>query len=209
MRHMGFEKNEPIIKLTDTVSRIRWKVVGWHPEVATQLCLASEEDHSPIIQLWDLRFATSPLKTLENHQRGVLSLAWCAKDSDLLVSCGKDNRILCWNPNSNQQNGEVLSELAKTNQWTFDIAWCPKNPALIACPNFDGHVSIYSLMGGKTQQVQTTNKIADSFPGMDGYVQAPVPQTATQAPVSVDLTKPPKWLKKPVGAKFGVSKNTN
>lgn len=34
-------KNEPIIKLTDTVSRIRWKVVAWHPEVATQLCLAS------------------------------------------------------------------------------------------------------------------------------------------------------------------------
>lgn len=34
-------KNEPIIKITDTVSRIRWKVVEWHPEVATQLCLAS------------------------------------------------------------------------------------------------------------------------------------------------------------------------
>ncbi|KAJ8981910.1 hypothetical protein NQ317_007302 [Molorchus minor] len=195
-------KNEPIIKLTDTVSRIRWKVVAWHPEVATQLCLASEEDHSPIIQLWDLRFATSPLKTLENHQRGVLSLAWCADDSDLLVSCGKDSRILCWNPNSNQPNGEVLSEVARTNQWSFDIVWCPKNPALIACPNFDGHIAVYSLMGGKTQQFQTTNKIADSFPGMDGYVQAPVPQPSTVT-VSADLTKPPKWLKKPVGASFG------
>ncbi|KAJ8915040.1 hypothetical protein NQ315_016015 [Exocentrus adspersus] len=195
-------KNEPIIKLTDTVSRVRWKMVAWHPEVATQLCLASEEDHSPIIQLWDLRFATSPLKTLENHQRGVLSVAWCAEDSDLLVSCGKDSRIVCWNPNSNQPNGEVLSEIAKTNQWSFDIAWCPRNPALIACPNFDGHVTVYSLMGGKVPQVQTTNKIADSFPNMDGYVQAPVPQPST-APVSVDLSKPPKWLKKPVGASFG------
>lgn len=38
-------KNEPIIKLTDTVSRIRWKVVAWHPEVATQLCLASGKWH--------------------------------------------------------------------------------------------------------------------------------------------------------------------
>ncbi|XP_049818141.1 protein transport protein Sec31A [Aethina tumida] len=194
-------KNEPIIKLTDTVSRIRWKVVAWHPEVATQLCLASEEDHSPIIQLWDLRFATSPLKTLENHQRGVLSVAWCNDDPDLLVSCGKDNRILCWDPNSNRQNGEVLAEIATTNQWSFDIAWCPRNPALIACPNFDGHVSIYSLMGGKTQQIQTTNKIADSFPGMDGYIQAPVSQTT--AVVSCDLTKPPKWLRRPCGASFG------
>ncbi|VEN35751.1 unnamed protein product [Callosobruchus maculatus] len=195
-------KNEPIIKLTDTVSRVHWKVVAWHPEVATQLCLASDEDHSPIIQLWDLRFATSPLKTLENHQRGILSIAWCNDDSDLLASCGKDNRILIWNPNGSQPNGEVLTELAKTNQWNFDVLWCPRNPALIACPNFDGHVSIYSLMGGKTQQIQTTNKIADSFPGMDGYIQAPVPQQQVVT-VSVDLAKPPKWLKRPVGASFG------
>ncbi|CAH1223126.1 unnamed protein product [Diabrotica balteata] len=195
-------KNEPIIKLTDTVSRIRWKVVAWHPEVATQLCLASEEDQAPVIQLWDLRFATSPLKTLQNHQRGILSLAWCSEDPDLLVSCGKDNRLVCWNPNSNHQNGEVLAEVAKTNQWSFDVVWCPRNPALIASSNFDGHVSVYSVMGGKTQQIQTTNKIADSFPGMDGYVEAPVPQQDL-APASVDLSKPPKWLKKPVGARFG------
>ncbi|XP_031353039.1 protein transport protein Sec31A isoform X2 [Photinus pyralis] len=194
-------KNEPIIKLTDTVSRIRWKVIAWHPEVATQLCLASEEDQAPVIQLWDLRFATSPLKTLENHQRGILSIAWCQQDVNLLVSCGKDNRILCWNPNSNTPGGEVLSEVAKTNQWNFDVTWCPKNPALIACPSFDGHVSVYSVMGGKIQQVQTTNKIADSFPGMDGYAQAPEPQQST--PASVDLSKPPKWLKRPIGARFG------
>ncbi|XP_065165359.1 protein transport protein Sec31A isoform X2 [Atheta coriaria] len=196
-------KNETIIKLTDTVSRIRWKVVAWHPEVATQLCLASEEDQAPVIQLWDLRFATSPLKTLENHQRGVLSMAWCAQDPDLLVSGGKDNRLLCWNPNSNQQGGEILSEVGTTNQWSFDIAWCPKNPALIATPCFDGHVSVYSLLGGKAQQIQTTNKIADSFPGMDAgdYVQAPVQQPT--ANLSVDLSKAPKWLKKPVGASFG------
>lgn len=195
-------KNEPIIKLTDTVSRIRWKVVAWHPEVATQLCLASEEDQAPVIQLWDLRFATSPLKTLQNHQRGILSMSWCSEDADLLVSCGKDNRILCWNPNSNSQNGEILAEVAKTNQWSFDVIWCPRNPALIASPNFDGHISVYSIMGGKTQQIQTTNKIADSFPGMDGYAETPVPQQDS-GPVSVDLSKPPKWLKKPVGASFG------
>ena len=81
--------------------QVRWKVVAWHPEVATQLCLASEEDLAPVIQLWDLRFATSPIRSLESHQRGVLSIAWCTHDPDLLLSCGKDNRILCWNPNSN------------------------------------------------------------------------------------------------------------
>lgn len=60
-------------------------------------------------------------------------------------------------------------------------------------------------MGGKTQQIVTSNKIADSFPGMEGYTQAPVPQQSA-APESVDLSKPPKWLKRPVGASFGVGR---
>lgn len=194
-------KNEPIIKLTDSTSRIRWKVVAWHPEVATQLCLASEEDQTPVIQLWDLRFATSPLKVLESHQRGVLSIAWCPQDPDLLVSCGKDSRILCWNPNSSVPGGEVVCDISTANQWNFDVSWCPRNPALIASASYDGHVSIYSLTGGQ-QQVQTSNKIADSFPGMDAYVQAPVPQQQQQQS-PVDLHKPPRWLKRPVGASFG------
>lgn len=37
-------------------------MVTWHPDIATQLVLSSEDDHSPVIQLWDLRFAASPLK---------------------------------------------------------------------------------------------------------------------------------------------------
>lgn len=41
----------------------------WHPDVATQLVLASEDDRLPVIQMWDLRFATSPLKVFENHTR--------------------------------------------------------------------------------------------------------------------------------------------
>lgn len=195
-------KNEPIIKLTDSTSRIHWKVVAWHPEVATQLCLASEEDQTPVIQLWDLRFATSPLKVLESHQRGVLSIAWCPQDPDLLVSCGKDNRILCWNPNSSVPGGEVVCDIATANQWNFDVSWCPRNPALIASSSFCGHVSVYSLTGGQ-QQVQTSNKIADSFPGMDAFAQAPPQQQQQQQQSPVDLRKPPKWLRRPVGASFG------
>ncbi|KRT79704.1 WD40 domain-containing protein, partial [Oryctes borbonicus] len=196
-------KNEPIIKLTDTVSRIRWKSVAWHPQIATQLCIASEEDQAPTIQLWDLRFATQALNTFENHQRGILSIAWCFADADLLVSTGKDNRILCWNPNSTLPGGEVLSEVARTNQWNFDVTWCPKSPVLIGSPSFDGHISVYTIVGGHSnKQIQTSNKIADSFPGMDGYLQAPIPQQTTH-PTSTDINKAPKWMKKPVCAKFG------
>ena len=45
------------------------KLVAWHPEIATQMCLSSDDDQSPYLQIWDLRFATSPVRILEGHQR--------------------------------------------------------------------------------------------------------------------------------------------
>ncbi|KAG5326482.1 SC31A protein, partial [Acromyrmex heyeri] len=190
------KEKKPLFKLADTNSRVRWKVAQWHPDIGTQLCLASEDDQTPIIELWDVRVPTSPLKTLQGHQRGVLSIAWNPQDADLLLSCAKDNRILCWNPNSNALNGEVICELAQTAQWNFDVSWCPRNPGLIVGSSFDGHAVVYSLLGG--QQQETSNKIGDSFPGIDPFTQSTI-QTGTAAV----LTKAPKWLKRPFGASFG------
>lgn len=55
----------------------------WHPDVATQLVLASEDDRMPVIQMWDLRFATSPLKVFENHTRS--GFKWFVLLSDCFV----------------------------------------------------------------------------------------------------------------------------
>lgn len=197
-------KSEQIIKLSDTQSRVRWHAIQWHPEVATQVWLASEDDQAPVVQLWDLRYATAPAKTMQIHQRGILGMSWCPRDIDLMVSCGKDNRIFCWNPNSQAAEGEILSEVATTATWYSDVQWCPRNPALIASSSLDGNVSIYSLFGGVQQQVQTANKIADSFPGMDQFAQAPMPQQ-TAPVVYHDLKYAPKWIKKPCGVTFGVN----
>lgn len=73
------------------------------------------------------------------------------QDSDLLLSCGKDNKILCWNPNSNVPGGEVLCELDASSQWNFEVSWCPRNPGVLASSSFDGKISVYSLMGGQEQ----------------------------------------------------------
>jgi len=91
--------------------------------------------------------------------------------------------------------------MASPSQWNFDVAWCPRNPALFSSCSFDGHVSVCSVVGGP-QQPQTATKIADSFPGMELYSQAPPPTQAQ--PVPVDLRKPPKWLRRPATARFGV-----
>ena len=47
------------------------------------------------------------IKILTGHEKGVLSLSWCKQDADLLLSCGKDNRALCWNPQTSEIIGEV------------------------------------------------------------------------------------------------------
>nr|XP_023663915.1 protein transport protein Sec31A-like isoform X2 [Paramormyrops kingsleyae] len=199
-------KNEPIIKISDHSNRMHCSGMLWHPDVATQLVLASEDDRLPVIQMWDLRFATSPLKVLENHTRGVLSMSWSQADSELLLSSGKDNRILCWNPGT----GEVIYELLTSNQWCFDIQWCPRNPALLSAASFDGRVTVYSVMGGslEAQQQHSVDKISSSFDAMDpfgtGQSLPPlqVPQPVALPTVIPPLKKPPKWVRRPVGASF-------
>uniref|UniRef100_A0AAR2KT91 Protein transport protein Sec31A n=1 Tax=Pygocentrus nattereri TaxID=42514 RepID=A0AAR2KT91_PYGNA len=199
-------KNDLIIKVSDHSNRMHCSGLAWNPEVATQLALASEDDRMPVIQMWDLRFATSPLKVLENHTRGVLAIAWSLADPELLLSCGKDNRILCWNPNT----AEVLYELPTSSQWCFDIQWCPRNPAVLSAASFDGRISIYSIMGGSNEFANSAqvDQISSSFGNMDPFgtgqtlppLQLPQP-TSTNSTIT-PLKKPPKWIRRPVGASF-------
>ncbi|XP_068610955.1 protein transport protein Sec31A [Brachionichthys hirsutus] len=199
-------KNEPIIKISDHSNRMRCSGMLWHPDVATQLVLASEDDRLPVLQMWDLRFATSPLKVLENHTRGILSISWSQEDSELLLSSAKDNRILCWNPNT----GEVIYELPTTNQWCFDVQWCPRNPALLSAASSDGRITVYSVMGGSltAQQQSTADKISSSFDTMDPFgtgqvlPRLQVPHPTVQDTIVPPLKKPPKWVRRPVGASF-------
>ena len=200
-------KNESIIKVSDNMSKMRAKLVGWHPDIATQMCLSSDDDHSPFLQIWDLRFATSPVRILEGHQRGILTFAWCSADSNLLVSSSKDNRILCWNPNNATQNGEILYELPTSGQWCFDVSWCKRNPDLICASSFESQINVYSLMGGKYNVVhQTSSKIMDSF-GVDTNLNPTPPIESHQQTTQIipQLKTAPKWMKRPCGASFHVS----
>ena len=68
-------------------------------------------------------------------------MAWCPCDSGLLLSCGKDNRTLCWDTVS----GEVLYELPAGTNWNFDLQWSPGARGLLSTSSFDGTVSIYNI----------------------------------------------------------------
>ena len=58
---------------------------------------------------------------------------------------------------------QVLYELPTSTQWCFDIQWCPRNPAVLSAAAFDGHIGIYSIMGGSSQA--HTQRQADQVGG--------------------------------------------
>ncbi|XP_005885415.1 PREDICTED: protein transport protein Sec31B isoform X3 [Myotis brandtii] len=193
-------KNEPIIKVSDHSSRMHCSGLAWHPDIATQLVLCSEDDRLPVIQLWDLRFASSPLKVLEIHSRGILSVSWSQADAELLLSSAKDNQVLCWNLVSS----EVAYKLPTQSSWCFDVQWCPRNPPVFSVASFDGWISLYSVMGRSwdVQQMRQVDKISSSFSKGQPLPPLQMPEQVTQASLIPPLKKTPKWMRRPAGVSF-------
>ncbi|KAF3911552.1 hypothetical protein ABW20_dc0109856 [Dactylellina cionopaga] len=167
--------------------------VAWHPENATKLLTALPDDSNPVIMVWDLRNANAPEKILTGHDQGVLSLNWCKQDPDILLSSGKDNRTICWNPNS----GEMLGEFPIGTNWMFQTRLNPRNPNIMASASFDGKISIQSLQS-KSQGTKR-DSTSGALDGEDFFNQA---SFDPQGP-SFSLKQAPRWYKRPVGASFG------
>lgn len=168
--------------------------VSWDPDVPTRLVTAIPTDQNPLVLVWDLRNTNAPEKTLQAHDQGVLSLSWCTQDSDILLSCGKDNRTIAWNPHS----GEQLGEFPVVTNWTFQTRLNPSNPNLLATASFDGKIAIQTLQN--TGATADKSKAASQAPeGEDFFAQTHAePQGA-----SFSLKAPPKWLKRRAGVAFG------
>ncbi|KAJ4369094.1 protein transport protein S31 [Neocucurbitaria cava] len=168
--------------------------VSWDPDVPTRLVTAIPTDQNPLVLVWDLRNTNAPEKTLQAHDQGVLSLSWCAQDSNILLSCGKDNRTIAWNPHS----GEQLGEFPVVTNWTFQTRFNPSNPNLLATASFDGKIAVQTLQntGATVDQSKST---AQAPEGEDFFAQTHAePQGA-----SFTLKTPPKWLKRRAGVAFG------
>lgn len=181
----------------ESLTLSNWKAVSavaWHPENPTKLITAIPDETNPVILVWDLRNSKAPERTLTGHQDGVLSLSWCKQDTDLLLSSGKDNRTICWNP----QTGDILGEFPVVTNWTYQTRWNPTNPSLLATASFDGKIAVHTLQTCKADANRPDAATAN-LDGEDFFNQASVDP---QGP-SFSLKKTPKWLEVPAGASFG------
>ncbi|KAL5365919.1 protein transport protein sec31 [Aspergillus floccosus] len=179
----------------NNVGRKAVSAVAWDPEKPTRLVTATPLESDPMICVWDLRNSHAPERTLRGHESGVLSLSWCTQDPDLLLSSGKDNRTLCWNP----QTGYAYGEFPVVTNWTFQTRWNPHNPNFFATASFDGRISIQTIQNTSTE---TAKAIADQNQALDGEDFFAKAQSQPQVS-SFSLPKAPKWLERPCGATFG------
>ncbi|XP_052192454.1 LOW QUALITY PROTEIN: protein transport protein SEC31 homolog B-like [Diospyros lotus] len=167
------KKQKPVISFSDS-NRRRCSVLQWHPDVATQLIVASDDDNSPSLRLWDMRNIMSPVREFVGHTKGVIAMSWCPSDSSYLLTCAKDNRTICWDIVS----GEIVSELPAGTNWNFDVHWYPKIPGVLSASSFDGKIGIYNIEGCSRYGISEGD-----------FGAAPL--------------RAPKWYKRKAGVSFG------
>jgi protein transport protein SEC31 len=152
---------------SQTGSRAVLSTVAWHPTQSTKLVTASEADGVPLILTWDLRNSNVPENILTGHKKGILSVDWNARDPSLLLSSGKDNTTILWNP----LTSEKLAQYPTTSNWAFKTKFAPATPDYFATASLDNKIVIQSLQDtsppvanriNSTSETDFWNKISDT-----------------------------------------------
>ncbi|KAH7647951.1 hypothetical protein FG379_001013 [Cryptosporidium bovis] len=132
------------ISFRDPAQRSRPSTLAWVPNQPTQIIVGYDDDRNPSLQLWDLRNVSYPFKeTVSAHQKGIMSVDFSQVDSNLLLSSGKDGKIICWTLLNNQQP-EIFTELV-SQQWNVQNLWSPIIPGIFATASHNDKIGIFSL----------------------------------------------------------------
>lgn len=145
----------------NTGFKAQLSVVEWHPANSTRVATATGSDNEPLVLVWDLRNANTPLQVLsQGHSKGILSLDWCHQDENLLLSSGRDNTIVLWNPES----GDELTQFPTRGNWCFKTRFAPNAPDLFASASFDNKIQVQTLQNlvNTLDQEQSATKQQES-----------------------------------------------
>ena len=206
-------RNKPIINVQDSTGRVQCSSLAWNPNVATQIAIASEDDISPVVQLWDLRQPQSPLSSMNFFQKGVSDIQFCPFDDRLMLTSSKDNTIRVINFGSGSDQYKCVYEQQLIGNYPFCARWCTNRntPDLVSVSAYDGTFDVYSIQGqGKmpTNRERTTsamsdqsNAITDAFGisgsdspfGASSEKQATKPTKISEIPIN-KISIQPKWL---------------
>ena len=93
-----------------------------------------------------------------------------------------------------------------SRNWVFDAQWCPRNPDIVAVASFDGTVSVHSLQGQGITEAETNSASIEPSPAKhdpnDPFANLGNQHSRMESTGGFILSKPPKWLRRSVGASW-------
>lgn len=142
----NLKQRKASIIFRDPAGRSRPSSVAWLPNQATQVIVAYDDDTHPSFQMWDLRNTSYPFKEFQGHARGITDIQFSTLDSSLMLSCGKDNRMLTWSMNeTGSTNAPVVFSESTFTDWQSCVRWSPCLPGLVAASSHIGGVIVDSV----------------------------------------------------------------
>ena len=123
-------------------------------------------------------------------------MSWCRQDADLLLLCGKDNRALCWNP----QTAEIIARTAIRCQLGVSSSTVPPKSGFVGYRLLRWYRR-YSFSTTTNEAPETQAPVPTPKPDDSDVFDVPGFARTTQPTLS--LKQPPKWLRRPISASFG------
>ncbi|XP_016399655.1 protein transport protein Sec31A-like [Sinocyclocheilus rhinocerous] len=146
------------------------------------------------------------------HTGPVLALDYNRFQSNLIASGASDSEIYIWDLNnfSNPMTPGTKSQLCEPAEDVSVVAWNSQVQHILASANPSGKAIVWDLR--KNEPIikisDHSNRISASFDTSDpfgtGQTLPPlqVPQPSVETTIIPPLKKPPKWVRRPVGASF-------
>jgi len=82
--------------------------ITFSPSNPFYIATACNDQRNSVVCLWDLRNISSPMKKLHGHGSGVSKIEWIDADDRVLLSAGRDGKIIAWNVETGDQLGSII-----------------------------------------------------------------------------------------------------
>lgn len=115
----------------------------WNLENPVQFIMGYNYDKSPVLQVWDLRYANTPIQEFRHaHEAGITAAAWCPHDTGLLVSFDVHGKGVLWNFIKSEP---ILTTTHDLSAPIVSARWVPNQYGSYSVLTSDGTLEIRSI----------------------------------------------------------------
>lgn len=113
--------NQATHSFADTQLKLPLSDIIFSPSNMAQLATASSDARNSVVLIWDIRQLGTPLKRLHGHSGGISSLEWPGADDRIILSAGRDGKVISWDVES----AEPLASVFESGAQFTDVKWSP------------------------------------------------------------------------------------